>query len=160
VGFTSSAVVVGFAFVKESVPVVFSGIAAGVCNMGMEMGPMILQPVIGWILDLKWNGVSENGIRIYDLNAYHIAFGVMIGLSLLGALIIAFARETYCRQLEERYSREVYYESVLYLVFGVWLSNNYIQCLYRKQNTKHWTTRYFTNLIILPHSDIVFRREN
>lgn len=100
-GFAASAIVVGFAFIKESVPVVFAGIVTGVCNMGMEMGPMILQPVIGWILDLKWNGVSENGIRIYDLNAYHVAFGVMIGFSLLGALIIPFARETYCRQLQE-----------------------------------------------------------
>jgi predicted MFS family arabinose efflux permease len=101
VGFASSAIVVGFAFVKESVPVVFAGIVTGVCNMGMEMGPTILQPVIGWVLDLKWNGISENGIRIYDLNAYQVAFGVMIGLSLIGALIIPFARETYCRQLEE-----------------------------------------------------------
>jgi predicted MFS family arabinose efflux permease len=99
VGFAASAIVVGFAFIKESVPVVFAGIVTGVCNMGMEMGPMILQPVIGWILDLKWNGVSENGIRIYDLNAYHMAFGAMIGLALLGVLIIPFARETYCRQL-------------------------------------------------------------
>jgi MFS family permease len=101
VGFASSAIVVGFAFVKESVPVVSAGIVTGVCNMGMEMGPTILQPVIGWVLDLKWNGISENGIRIYDLNAYQVAFGVMIGLSLIGALIIPFARETYCRQLEE-----------------------------------------------------------
>lgn len=101
VGFAASAIVVGFAFIKESVPVVFAGTVTGVCNMGMEMGPMILQPVIGWILDLKWNGVWENGIRIYDLNAYHTAFGAMIGLSLLGALIIPFARETFCRQLEE-----------------------------------------------------------
>jgi len=100
VGFASSAIFVGFAFIKESVPVVFAGIVTGVCNMGMEMGPMILQPVIGWTLDLKWNGVSENGIRIYDLNAYNTAFGTMIGLSLLGAMIIPFARETYCRQLK------------------------------------------------------------
>jgi predicted MFS family arabinose efflux permease len=101
VGFGSSAIVVGFAFVKESVPVVFAGIVTGVCNMGMEMGPMILQPVIGWVLDFRWDGLSANGIRIYDISAYQAAFGVMIGLSLLGALIIPFARETYCRQLEE-----------------------------------------------------------
>jgi hypothetical protein len=69
--------------------------------MGMEMGPMVLQPAIGWLLDFRWNGLSENGIRIYDLGAYHLAFGTMIGLSLLGTLIIPFARETYCQQLQE-----------------------------------------------------------
>ncbi len=101
VGVASSAIVIGFAFVKESVPPALAGTVTGVCNMGMEMGPMILQPAIGWILDFKWNGLSENGIRIYDLGAYHLAFGTMIGLSLLGMVIIPFARETYCRQLQE-----------------------------------------------------------
>jgi hypothetical protein len=101
VGFAASAMVIGMAFVKESVPAALAGTVAGVCNMGMEMGPMIIQPAIGWVLDYKWNGLSENGIRIYDLNAYHLAFTAMIGLSLLGTLIIPFARETYCQQLQK-----------------------------------------------------------
>ncbi len=69
--------------------------------MGMELGPMILQPAIGWVLDSRWDGLSENGIRLYDLNAYHVAFTAMIGLSLLGTLLIPFAKETYCQQLQE-----------------------------------------------------------
>ena len=101
VGFASSAIVVGMAFVKESVPLALAGTVIGVCNMGMEMGPMILQPAIGWVLDLRWDGLSENGIRIYDLNAYHVAFIAMIVISFLGTLIILFARETYCQQLKE-----------------------------------------------------------
>ena len=101
VGFASSAIAFGMAFVKESVPVALAGTVTGVCNMGMEMGPLILQPGIGWVLDLRWDGVLENGIRIYDLNAYHVAFIPMIGLSLLGALIIPFAKETYCQQLKK-----------------------------------------------------------
>ena len=101
VGFASGAIVVGMAFVKESVPLALAGTVSGVCNMGMEMGPMFLQPAIGWVLDFRWDGLSENGIRIYDLNAYHVAFVAMIGLSLLGTLIIHFAKETYCQQLKE-----------------------------------------------------------
>jgi hypothetical protein len=93
--------VIGMAFVKESVPVALAGTVAGVCNMGMEMGPMIIQPAMGWVLDFRWDGLSENGVRIYDLNAYHAAFSIMIGLSLLGTVIIPFAKETYCQQLQE-----------------------------------------------------------
>ena len=99
VGFASSAIVIGMAFVKESVPLALAGTVSGISNMGMEMGPMILQPVIGVILDFRWDGLLEDGIRIYDLNAYHMAFGVIIGLSILGTLLITFARETYCQQL-------------------------------------------------------------
>ena len=99
VGFASSAIVVGMAFVKESVPLALAGTVSGISNMGMEMGPMILQPAIGLVLDLRWDGLLENGIRIYDLNAYHMAFGVITGLSILGTLLITFATETNCQQL-------------------------------------------------------------
>jgi len=99
VGFATGAIVIGMAFVKESVPLALVGTVSGISNMGMEMGPMILQPAMGLVLDFKWNGLIENGIRIYDLYAYHMAFGLIIGLSILGALLITFARETFCRQL-------------------------------------------------------------
>ena len=98
IGFASSAVVVGFAFIKESVSPAYAGTVTGVCNMGMEMGPMMLQPAIGWILDVRWNGVTQNGIRVYDLGDYQLAFALMIALSLAGAVLVIFSRETYCRQ--------------------------------------------------------------
>ena len=101
VGFASSAIVVGMAFVKESVPLALAGTVSGISNMGMEMGPMILQPAIGLVLDDRWDGLLQNGIRIYDLTAYHMAFGVIIGLSILGTFLILFAKETFCRQLHE-----------------------------------------------------------
>jgi hypothetical protein len=89
------------AFVKESVTVSLPGTVKGVSNMGMEMGPMILQPAIGLVLAWRWDGLMENGIRIYNMNAYHIAFGLMIGLTFLGILIIHFAKETCCQPLQE-----------------------------------------------------------
>ncbi len=101
VGFASSAIVIGMAFVKESVPLALAGTVSGISNMGMEMGPMILQPAIGVVLDFRWDGLLENGVRIYDLNAYHMAFGAIIGISILGTLLITFARETFCQQLHE-----------------------------------------------------------
>jgi len=101
IGFASGAIIIGFAFVKESVPPSLAGTATGVCNMGMEMGPMLLQPSIGWVLDYRWNGVLENGIRTYAFSAYQLAFSLMIGVSLLGVLMIPFAKETFCQQQRE-----------------------------------------------------------
>jgi hypothetical protein len=69
--------------------------------MGMEMGPMFLLPAIGWVLDHRWDGILENGIRIYDLSAYRMAFIAMIGISILGTLMVLFTKETYCKQLKE-----------------------------------------------------------
>jgi MFS family permease len=101
VGFASGAIVIGMAFVKESVPLGLAGTVSGISNMGMEMGPMILQPTIGLLLDRRWEGLLENGVRIYNLSAYHVAFGAIIGLSILGPLLTAFAQETFCRHLDE-----------------------------------------------------------
>lgn len=98
VGFASGAMIVGFAFAKESVPPTLAGTVSGVCNMGVMMGPMILQPVMGWVLDGKWKGAVQNGIRIYDLNAYQSAFLLMICWSMLSVILLFFTRETHCRQ--------------------------------------------------------------
>jgi sugar phosphate permease len=98
-GMASGGMIIGFAFAKESVPASEAGTVTGVCNMGVMMGPMLLQPAMGWILDLHWNGLMNNGIRIYDLEAYRGAFGLMLVWAVLSCLLISFTRETGCRQM-------------------------------------------------------------
>ena len=99
IGFASGGIIISFAFAKESVPPSLGGTVSGVCNMGFMTGPMVLQPVMGWILDGKWKGVMENGTRIYDLAAYQSAFTVMICWSVLSVIMIYFTSETRCRQI-------------------------------------------------------------
>ncbi len=101
VGLSSSGMILGFAFVKESVPTSLAGTVSGVCNMGVMSGPMVLQPAMGWVLDRNWKGVLENGVRVYDLGAYRSAFGLMIGLSILSVVLISLTKETHCRQMVE-----------------------------------------------------------
>lgn len=101
VGFASSSVVIGMAFVKESVPLSLAGTVSGISNMGMEIGPMILQPAIGILLDQRWDGILENGVRIYSLSAYQTAFISIIGLAILGPMLIIFSQETFCKHLDE-----------------------------------------------------------
>ncbi len=98
-GYASGAMIIGFAFAKESVPPPLAGTVSGVCNMGVMLGPMILQPLMGWMLDLNWNGALENGVRIYTLDAYQAAFVFMIGSSILAAVVMFFATESNCRQM-------------------------------------------------------------
>jgi len=97
-GFASGCMIVSFAFAKESVPVPLAGTVSGVINMGVMMGPMLLQPVVGWILDRRWEGQTLEGIRIYGLQAYRAGFVLMIAWLALSFLLIFFTRETNCRQ--------------------------------------------------------------
>lgn len=98
VGLASGTMILIFAFAKESVPSSLAGTVSGVCNTGVMTGPMVLQPAMGWVLDRNWNGVLENGVRIYQMEAYRSAFMLMIIGSILAVVLIYFTTETNCRQ--------------------------------------------------------------
>ncbi len=99
-GLSSGCMIISFAFVKESVPAELSGTVTGVTNMGVMMGPTLLQPAIGWVLDRRWQGAMENGIRIYDLGAYQAGFGLMLAWAALSVILLLFTRETFCKPLQ------------------------------------------------------------
>jgi MFS family permease len=98
-GLASGGMIIGFAFVKESVPSELGGTASGIINMGVMTGPMVMQPAVGWILDLKWQGGFMHGNKIYSFSAYHCGFSLMLAWAVLSAVLIFFTRETYCRQM-------------------------------------------------------------
>ena len=99
-GFSSGCMIIGFAFVKESVPPFLAGTASGIYNMGVMLGPMILQPVVGFVLDLHWQGNKVDGIKQYSLDAYQFGFSLMLVWLALGAILILFTTETRCEQME------------------------------------------------------------
>ena len=96
-GLASGGMIIGFAFVKESVPVEIAGTVSGVCNMGVMTGPMLLQPAMGRVLDIQWEGTVLNGMRTYDLAAYRWAFSLMLGWAILSCILVALTRETWCK---------------------------------------------------------------
>jgi MFS family permease len=95
-GLASGGMIIGFAFAKESVPTHLAGTVSGVVNMGVMSGPMLLQPAVGWILDLAWNGAARDGVRIYDWGAYRAGFSLMLAWAALAVVSVLFTRETGC----------------------------------------------------------------
>ncbi|HXB67229.1 MAG TPA: MFS transporter [Candidatus Acidoferrales bacterium] len=91
------AVVLGFAYGKESVPVQFLGTISGTINIGNMIGPMLLQPGIGRILDQRWSGQMSNGLRVYGVDAFQTAFLLMVAWLVLACILIGLTRETYCK---------------------------------------------------------------
>jgi MFS family permease len=98
IGFSSGCMVLSYAFGKESVPAHLAGTISGVINMGIMTGPMLLQPVIGWVLDRYWDGLLQNGVRVYGINAYQAGFRIVLGWLALALVMLLFTRETHCRQ--------------------------------------------------------------
>jgi sugar phosphate permease len=92
------AVILGFAYAKESVPVQFLGTISGAINVGNMIGPMLLQPAIGRILDTQWSGQLAGGLRVYSAGAFQAGFMLIAAWSILSCVLIALTRETHCRQ--------------------------------------------------------------
>lgn len=97
-GFASGCMVIGFAFAKESVPARLAGTATGVANMGSMTGVMLLQPLIGVLLDLSWRGATQGAVRVYDAQAYRSAFLIMLVWLAVSFAAAAITRETRARQ--------------------------------------------------------------
>jgi MFS family permease len=96
--FASGAVVIGFALSKESVPAQFLGTISGTTNIGNMIGPMLLQPGIGRVLDMNWAGSVVRGVHVYDLHAFRLGFLLSIGWLILSTVLLSLTDETHCKQ--------------------------------------------------------------
>lgn len=98
-GFFSGAQALVAACTKEVAPPQGVGMAMGLSNIGPFLGGALLQPLFGWALDLRWEGLVQEGARVYPLSAFQLAFivgSVFVAVGVLGTLLI---KETYCRDL-------------------------------------------------------------
>jgi MFS family permease len=97
-GVASGAIMIGFAYAKESVPAALAGTTGGVSNMGNMIGGMVMQPAVGWVLDRMWQGELAQGLPTYHFGAYRAAFALMLVWLVMAILLAALTRETYCKQ--------------------------------------------------------------
>ncbi len=98
-GLVGGAFILTFPFAKESVPARLAGSVSGIANMGVMMGGLVMQPLVGWVLDRHWTGaLTPGGARLYDLAAYQGAFSLLFAWGALALVLLLFTRETHCRQ--------------------------------------------------------------
>ncbi|WP_419901408.1 MFS transporter [Kiloniella sp.] len=89
----SCIMIVGLSWAKEAVPAKLQGTALGWCNTGVMIGPMVLQPLTGILIDLNWSGATDGGQRVYDIPAFQAGFIPMIVWLVLAAGLVLFAQE-------------------------------------------------------------------
>ncbi len=97
IGFFGSAQIVTFALARENHSSGLSGTAIGFCNAMVTGAGALFQPLVGFLLDLAWNGETAHGARVYDTGAYQLAFLSLIACCVGGFLCLLAVRETYCR---------------------------------------------------------------
>jgi MFS family permease len=104
-GIASGATPVGFAFTREHNRAERAATAMGLVNL-LNMGiAAVFQPLLGWLLDLNWDGRLIEGARIYSVATFRTAFLSMVVLGGIGIVAALLVRETHCRPLEDRHGR-------------------------------------------------------
>jgi MFS family permease len=101
-GLSSGTMVICFALAREHNELSASGSVLGMINMMVMVSGALFQPLIGWLLDLNWDGITANGSPVYSLEAYRTAFMVLAFCGVGSICAALLVRETHCiQQIED-----------------------------------------------------------
>lgn len=98
-GLGASGFTLNWACVKEVNHPQLAGMAMSVVNIGAFATAGILQPLVGWVMDAAWNGVTVNGARVYSSDNYQAALTIFLLCSVIGWLGSLTIRETHCQNI-------------------------------------------------------------
>ncbi|MAO90994.1 MAG: MFS transporter [Rhodospirillaceae bacterium] len=98
-GVSGCTMILSFTCVRETNRPSRMGAGLGFVNMAVVGSGALFQPLLGFILDLRWTGLEENGARIYENAAYVTAFSMLILAYAIGFIACILLRETHCKQL-------------------------------------------------------------
>lgn len=100
-GVGGSAMTACFSAVKEHNRLEYSSTALGLINMCIVGSGALMQPLIGWLLDLNWAGTIIDGARIYSADAYTLAFSSLLVVNAAAFIGTLLLRETGCQQVNK-----------------------------------------------------------
>lgn len=98
-GVATAGFVLSWACAKEVSPPHLSGMATSVTNMGGFLAGALLQPLVGLVMDLRWQGALLDGARLYAPDDYRTGLLLLAGTAWLGAIAAWFLKETRCRNV-------------------------------------------------------------
>lgn len=94
-GILSGAQVLSYPVVSESNPPHLESTCLGLVAIIVNIGGAASQTLFGWLVNLRWNGLVENGIPIHTLSQYQFAL-IMLPLAfLMSMLAAALIHDTY-----------------------------------------------------------------
>lgn len=99
-GMSASCCFICFSMAREIHPLMFAATVLGFVNTFEPLCTALSEPLIGKILDLGWNGVLENKVRIFSVHDYRIALSLLPIFFIIALYLLHFIKETYCKQIE------------------------------------------------------------
>lgn len=98
-GAAGSTMTICFISVKELNNPSCGSTSIGLMNMFVVGSGAVMQPLIGWLLDINWSGESIEGARVYSEQVYRIGFSSLLISMTIAFLMTFLIRETHCKQI-------------------------------------------------------------
>ncbi len=83
-----------------------AGISTGIVNTGGFLGISIFQPLFGYVLDMRWDGLVKNGAPVYSAECYQLVLAGYFAAALIGFLAALLIRETSAQNIYHRMQAE------------------------------------------------------
>ena len=99
-GVFNTGVATSYALSSEINPREIAGTSVAFANMASVIIGALFQPIIGWILDLSWDGKMQNGVPLYSTHAFQLAFLILPICLAISVVLMFFVKETYCKGVE------------------------------------------------------------
>ncbi len=96
-GLANTGVGVSYALAGEINERKVAGTSLAFANMASIIIAAAFQPLIGWFLDLQWDGKLVDGAPFYSIEAYRQAMLALPICLALGLISTFFVKETYCK---------------------------------------------------------------
>jgi len=92
-GLCFGTMVLGFALARENNAPEVHGAAFGMLNGAVVGTGAVFQPLLGALLDLRWDGRMVDGAPFYDAGAYRVAFSALLVFLAVGLIATLAVRE-------------------------------------------------------------------
>lgn len=100
-GIFSAGFLTAFSVAKELCNKRYVATGLSFMNMMNMVGIALAQPAVGYVLDKLWQGEIVNKVRIYPIDAYHLALSLLpIGM-VVALILLPRVPETYCKSLQD-----------------------------------------------------------
>jgi MFS family permease len=97
-GFVSAGGIINYSLVAEKNIPTLTATSVSVVSMCVIGGGAVFQPVVGWLLDLGWDGTKVNHVPFYSLSDYHHAFLILPAAFILSMILVFFMKESHGKQ--------------------------------------------------------------
>ncbi|MDP3705469.1 MAG: MFS transporter [Legionellaceae bacterium] len=100
-GIFSAGFLSAFSVAKELCSKRYVATGLSFMNMMNMVGIALAQPAVGFILDRMWQGEIVDKVRIYPVEAYHVALALLPLGMIIALILLPRVPETYCKSIKE-----------------------------------------------------------